>query len=164
MMKKILTLLASLGVSLGLISPALAQDSSFDREFSKFDKDFDRLNSWKTDTPASRKLKRAPATTTKPAAGDQPAQTEGATTPLPDTAESKPAGAKGDQPVVDDKEDAAPKTGQQTSTLPKGAKVEKLSRNDRLGNQISDPEMRKKVQALYRRQDVVVQQYVLPTN
>ena len=163
-MKKILTLLASLGVSLGLISPALAQDSSFDREFSKFDKDFDRLNSWKTDTPASRKLKRAPATTTKPAAGDQPAQTEGATTPLPDTTESKPAGAKGDQPVVDDKEDTPPKTGQQTSTLPRGAKVERLSRNDRLGNQISDPEMRKKVQALYRRQDVVVQQYVLPTN
>lgn len=166
-MKTILKLLVTLGVSLGLISPALAQDSSFDREFSKFDKDFDRLNSWKTDTPASRKMKRAPATTTQGAQGNQGTQgdkPEGATTPLHDAADAKTPDTKVDQPVVDEKDDTAVKASSKTSALPHGAKVEKLSRNDRLGNQISDPEMRKKVQALYRRQDVVVQQYVLPTN
>lgn len=160
-MKTILKLLATFGVSLGLISPALAQDSSFDREFSKFDKDFDRLNSWKADTPANRKMKRAPSPTDNTPQAEQPG---GTTTPLRDPADAKTPDPKVEQPAPDEKDDAAVKASGKTSALPQGAKVEKLSRNDRLGNQISDPEMRKKVQALYRRQDVVVQQYVLPTN
>ena len=167
-MKKIsslfLSLLAGLGVSLG--SQASAQDSSFDREFSKFDKDFERLNSWKAETPAGKKLKRAPSA--QPA--EQPTASTphdtaagGTTSPLNDDAHA-PTVAK---PVADppaETEEAAPAKALKTSSLPKGAKVEKLSRADRLGNQISDPVMRKKVQDLYKRPDVVVQQYVLPTN
>ena len=137
---------------------AMAQDSAFEREFSKFDKDFERLNSWKAETPASKKLKRAPVSTTQ-----QPISHDGATTPL-----------DAEQPVVDAVQkpveipEPAEAVGrhmpEHSSALPKGAKVEKLAHSDRLGNQISDPVMRKKVQALYKRPDVVVQQYVLPTN
>ena len=137
---------------------AMAQDSAFEREFSKFDKDFERLNSWKAETPASKKLKRAPVSTTQ-----QPISHDGATPPL-----------DAEQPVVDAVQkpveipEPAEAVGrhmpEHSSTLPKGAKVEKLAHSDRLGNQISDPVMRKKVQALYKRPDVVVQQYVLPTN
>lgn len=166
-MKKIsslfLSLLAVLGVSLG--SQASAQDSGFDREFSKFDKDFERLNSWKTETPASKKLKRAPAPASAPPTASGTAD---GTVPLNDDtpdAAHKPAATSADEhPVADD---VAPARSNKTSLnngLPKGAKVEKLSRADRLGNQISDPVMRKKVQDLYKRSDVVVQQYVLPTN
>lgn len=43
----------------------------------------------------------------------------------------------------------------QTGTTP--------TRDERLGNQISDPAMRQKVQDLYDRDDVVVQQHVLPS-
>ena len=164
MMKKIsslfLSLLAGFGVSLG--GQASAQDTGFDREFSKFDKDFERLNSWKTETPASKKLKRAPASVAVPPA---PPGVASSTVPLNDDvpdAVNKPAG--GEHPAADD---AVPSRSDKTSLnngLPKGAKVEKLSRADRLGNQISDPVMRKKVQDLYKRSDVVVQQYVLPTN
>ena len=145
---------------LALISGAVfAQDSTFEREFSKFDKDFERLNSWKAETPASKKLKRAPATQTV----TQPAAQEGTTTPL-DSEVSATDSAK--KPV--ESHEPAGTTDQrppeQHTALPKGAKVERLSHSDRLGNQISDPEVRKKVQALYKRPDVVVQQYVLPTN
>jgi hypothetical protein len=145
---------------LALISgAAFAQDSVFEREFSKFDKDFERLNSWKAETPASKKLKRAPATQ----AVTQPAAQEGTTTPLePDTTTSEST----KKPVEPQAPASAtePQAPQQQTSLPKGAKVERLSHSDRLGNQISDPEVRKKVQALYKRPDVVVQQYVLPTN
>ena len=160
-MQKLLLLLALVS---GL---SMAQESSFEREFSKFDKDFERLNSWKAETPASKKLKRAPATPAPAAAAAVSA--EPAVTPLDDAAPTKPTTDAA--PVVDDKpatdaivpgkplqSTAAPKK------LPKGAKVEKLARNDLLGNQISDPVVRKKVQELYQRPDVVVQQYVLPTN
>ncbi len=153
---------------------SMAQDNSFEREFSKFDKDFERLNSWKAETPASKKLKRAPASNT-------PVQTPGAetatatVTPLDDgrtpAAVTAPAAASQDgQPAADAPatNDGAPVKALQTTSvpkkLPKGAKVEKLARNDLLGNQISDPVVRKKVQELYQRPDVVVQQYVLPTN
>ena len=141
---------------LALISGAVfAQDSAFEREFSKFDKDFERLNTWKAETPASKKLKRAPSV--------QPATQEGTTTPLeaesPATESTKkpaetsePAGTTDHRPP------------EQHTALPKGAKVERLAHSERLGNQISDPAMRQKVQALYKRPDVVVQQYVLPTN
>ena len=139
-----LSLLAALGLSFG--RQALAQDNSFEREFSKFDKDFERLNSWKAETPASKKLKHVPPAST-PSADHE--QSSGTTTPLSDDAHA---------PAAKSTESAAP------PDLPKGAKVEKLARNDRLGNQISDPAMRKKVQDLYKRSDVVVQQYVLPTN
>jgi hypothetical protein len=138
---------------------AFAQDSAFEREFSKFDKDFERLNSWKAETPASKKLKRAPATQ----AVTQPAAQEGTTTPLePDTTTSEST----KKPVEPQAPASAtePQAPQQQTSLPKGAKVERLSHSDRLGHQISDPEVRKKVQALYKRPDVVVQQYVLPTN
>ena len=132
---------------------AKAQDNGFEREFSKFDKDFERLNNWKAETPASKKLKRAPA----PAAAAPAA--EPAVTPLDDgTTTAK-------QPAEPSEESAKPlQTSSATKKLPKGAKVEKLARSDLLGNQISDPEVRKKVQELYQRPDVVVQQYVLPTN
>ncbi len=145
---------------LALISgAAFAQDSAFEREFSKFDKDFERLNSWKAETPASKKLKRAPATQ----AVTQPAAQEGTTTPLePDTTSSEST-KKPVEPQVPASA-TEPQAPQQQTSLPKGAKVERLSHSDRLGNQISDPEVRKKVQALYKRPDVVVQQYVLPTN
>lgn len=141
-------------VALSLLwGTAVAQDS-FDRDFSKFDKDFERLNSWKTDAPASKKLKRPaaePATTSeseaKPADAAAPK-----VTPLDDGAADK--GEKTDKDENAEKADG----------VPKGAKVEKLSRNDLLGSQISDPVMRKKVQDLYKRPDVVVQQYVMPTN
>ena len=83
MMKKIsslfLSLMAGFGVSLG--GQASAQDTGFDREFSKFDKDFERLNSWKTETPASKKLKRAPASVAAPPA---PPGVAGSTVPLND--------------------------------------------------------------------------------
>ena len=165
-MKKVpsllLSLLAGLGVSFA--APALAQDT-FEREFSKFDKDFERLNSWKAETPASRKLKRAPIAqpTTSASHGDAAS----GTTPLNDDAHAsavtKPVG---DHPA--ETEDTVPAKAAKTSSLhqglPKGAKVERLAHNERLGNQISDPVMRKKVQDLYKRSDVVVQQYVLPTN
>ena len=155
---------------LALISGlAMAQDSSFDREFSRFDKDFERLNTWKAETPASKKLKRAPATTGSatelPAQTNADAVTKPAVTPLDDGASATVSKEPAENPVA---EDAAPvKPLQHTAApkkLPKGAKVEKLARNDLLGNQISDPEVRKKVQELYQRPDVVVQQYVLPTN
>lgn len=148
---------------------ALAQDNSFEREFSKFDKDFERLNSWKAETPASKKLKRAPApnaTTTESAAqGSADTASKATVTPLDEVAPVKPANEPTDKPAID--ETAPTKPLQSTAApkkLPKGAKVEKLARNDLLGNQISDPEVRKKVQELYQRPDVVVQQYVLPTN
>ena len=160
-MNKILSLLASFGLLFG--GPAAAQDS-FDREFSKFDKDFERLNSWKAETPASKKLKHRPAVAAPAAAPDA----SGTTTPLHDDAAS-PLDKAAQEPAVNHGGDAAPVAPTEvppvkTSALPKGAKVERLARNDRLGNQISDPAMRKKVQDLYKRSDVVVQQYVLPTN
>lgn len=156
-----LSLLAALGLSFG--RQALAQDNSFEREFSKFDKDFERLNSWKAETPASKKLKHVPPAST-PSADHE--QSSGTTTPLSDDAHAPAAKSTESPPAATD--DAAPAKPAKTSAappdLPKGAKVEKLARNDRLGNQISDPAMRKKVQDLYKRSDVVVQQYVLPTN
>lgn len=166
-MKKILQILTTLGLGFGLISQGVAQDSSFEREFAKFDKDFDRLNSWKADTPASRKMKTAPSTSAKSA---QEAPSAATTTPLqddgdhanPQTQSQSPEPKVNDAPA--DHLDQGDTTAKKASALPRGAKVERLSHHDRLGNQISDPEMRKKVQALYRRQDVVVQQYVLPTN
>lgn len=162
MMNKFFSLLASVGLLFG--GQAAAQDSGFDREFAKFDKDFERLNSWKAETPASKKLKRAPAT--------QPVDQDAAqatTTPLDDAhpATSKSTDNKSPDPHVPAADDAAPAKPAKTSAappLPKGAKVETLARNDLLGNQISDPAMRKKIQDLYKRSDVVVQQYVLPTN
>lgn len=161
-MKKLFSLLASLGLLFS--GQALAQDSSFDREFSKFDKDFERLNNWKAETPASKKLKRAPA----PA---KPQTVEQGVTPLDDQSQKasvpQDSDAK-DLSVEPSGEEATDVTSAKTSalrkSLPKGAKVEKLARNDLLGHQISDPAMRKKIQDLYKRQDVVVQQYVLPTN
>ena len=110
-----------------------AQESLFDREFSKFDKDFERLNQWKAETPASKKIKKpAPA---------QPAES--------DKAEVQPLDTHA-EPASPAKEPAA--------------KVEPLTHSDLLGPQIKDPVVRKKVQNLYKRPDVVVQQYVLPTN
>ena len=156
-----LSLLAALGLSFG--RQAMAQDSSFDREFSKFDKDFERLNSWKAETPASKKLKHVPPAGAPTADHEQSA---GTTTPLSDDAHAPAAKSSEPQPATtDDAASGKPaKTSAAPQDLPKGAKVEKLARNDRLGNQISDPAMRKKVQDLYKRPDVVVQQYVLPTN
>ena len=143
---------------------ALGQDSHFDREFSRFDKDFERLNNWKAETPASKKLKRAPAP-----APVQPEQQ--GVTPLDDNSQKTPVAEEtdaSDKPAASTGEDAATSAPAKTSalrkSLPKGAKVEKLARNDLLGHQISDPVMRKKIQDLYKRQDVVVQQYILPTN
>jgi len=157
---------------------ALAQDNSFDREFSKFDKDFERLNRWKAETPASKKLKRAPVSsdTANPPVAET---SSAAVTPL--DADSAPAAiSEGGQPPLTQDADAptgdAPKPAPSSKPAkpvpvtsaptkpPKGAKVEKLARNDLLGHQISDPVVRKKVQELYQRPDVVVQQYVLPTN
>lgn len=141
---------------------ATPQDS-FDREFAKFDKDFDRLNQWQAETPASKKLKRAPGSkTTQPVskpdvdAAPAAATSGGTVTPLSDDAPS--AVPDGKRASSGARSSAVPRG------LPKGAKVEKLAKNDRLGDQISDPEMRKKVQDLYKRSDVVVHQYVLPTN
>ena len=39
-----------------------------------------------------------------------------------------------------------------------------LKESDKLGYQITDPKVREKVLGLYRRPDVVVQQYVIPFN
>lgn len=153
MMKKILSLLACLGLGFG--GQAVAQDSSFDREFSRFDKDFERLNQWKAETPASKKLKHRPAAVSK----DASAPSAGTTAPLNDDMSAKSAD---EHPATEETAPAPASTS--SSALPKGAKVERLARNERLGNQISDPVMRKKVQDLYKRSDVVVQQYVLPTN
>lgn len=166
-MNKISSLLLMLLAGLGLTpaAPAVAQDS-FEREFSKFDKDFERLKNWKTETPASKKLKRAPEVQTTPSTS-QGNVAGGATVPLSDEAPAstltKPAG---DHPMVPEDSTSArvPKSSLLHQGLPKGAKVERLAQSERLGNQISDPVMRKKVQDLYKRQDVVVQQYVLPTN
>lgn len=147
-------------------APTSNQDS-FDREFSKFDKDFDRLNQWQAETPASKKLKRAPSSNKAPSVPEKTgvdsanlgadnatgAASGGTITPLGDDAPSTAPQSK-----------RSAKSSVVSSGLPKGAKVEKLAKNDRLGDQISDPEMRKKVQDLYKRSDVVVQQYVLPTN
>lgn len=158
MMNKFISSLLGLGLALFGQAHAQTQDS-FDREFAKFDKDFERLNTWKAETPASKKLKRAPAAAeAQPAAGEQWTTPLDAGTPVQDDKASTTDKTDG-QPVDADKAANA-----KTSALPKGAKVERLARNDRLGHQISDPEMRKKVEALYRRSDVVVQQYVLPTN
>lgn len=148
---------------------ALAQDNSFEREFSKFDKDFERLNSWKAETPASKKLKRVPAPNTTPtesaAQGTADTASKATVTPLDDVAPVKPAAEPTDKPIIDETAPAKPlQSTAAPKNLPKGAKVEKLARNDLLGSQISDPEVRKKVQELYQRPDVVVQQYVLPTN
>ncbi|MEN9880437.1 MAG: hypothetical protein RIQ55_1083 [Pseudomonadota bacterium] len=155
MMKKITSLFLGFWVALFGQAHAQTQDS-FEREFAKFDKDFERLNNWKAETPASKKLKRAPAPVDGPPASDA------GTTPLDagtSAADKADHAEKADSPP-----DNAQPAHDKSSALPKGAKVERLARNERLGNQISDPEMRKKVQALYRRSDVVVQQYVLPTN
>jgi hypothetical protein len=115
-----------------------AQESSFDREFAKFDKDFERLNHWKAETPASKRIK----TQVK----DQPAA----------KAEVQPLDA-GTEPADVSKDNA--ETNQASKT-----KIEPLTHSDLLGPQINDPVVRKKVQDLYKRPDVVVQQYVLPTN
>jgi hypothetical protein len=166
-MQKLLLLLALLS---GL---AMAQDNSFEREFSKFDKDFERLNTWKAETPASKKLKRAPAAPASSAesasANASAVRSEPAITPLDDappvTSTTEAATAADDKPATDTIVPAKPlQSTAVPKNLPKGAKVEKLARNDLLGHQISDPEVRKKVQELYQRPDVVVQQYVLPTN
>lgn len=161
-MQKLLLLLALFS---GL---AMGQDNSFEREFSKFDKDFERLNTWKAETPASKKLKQAP-TTAEPKASGAPVAASGPTvTPLDDGIEKPsmtPSSPGTDAPTGN--EEVAAKPLQSTALpkkLPKNAKVEKLARSDLLGHQISDPEVRKKVQELYQRPDVVVQQYVLPTN
>lgn len=147
-------------ILLAFLSGAVcAQESTFEREFAKFDKDFERLNHWKAETPASKKLKRAPAQLPT----TQPATQEGTTTPLdgePPAVDSAKKPGDGNEPAA--VTDHLP--AEQQSALPKSAKVERLSHSDRLGNQISDPVMRKKVQTLYKRPDVVVQQYVLPTN
>ena len=113
-----------------------AQESNFEREFSKFDKDFERLNHWKAETPASKKIKKPAATL--PVEADKT-----------DKAEVQPLDATAD-PVAPAKDPAT--------------KVEPLTQSDLLGPQIKDPVVRKKVQDLYKRPDVVVQQYVLPTN
>lgn len=113
-----------------------AQESNFDREFSKFDKDFERLNHWKAETPASKKIKKSAAT--------QPNEAD-----KTDKAEVQPLDATAD-PATPVKDPAT--------------KVEPLTQSDLLGPQIKDPVVRKKVQDLYKRPDVVVQQYVLPTN
>lgn len=121
-------------ILLALLSGAVcAQESSFEREFAKFDKDFERLNHWKAETPASKKIKKP---VTAPAAEADKAEVQ----PLDATTES-----------------AAPAKDPE-------AKVEPLTQSDLLGPQIKDPVVRKKVQDLYKRPDVVVQQYVLPTN
>ena len=155
-MNKFRFLMATLGLMLG--GHSIAQDSSFEREFSRFDKDFERLNSWKAETPASKKLKRAPAPATTSTA--HPTVEEGKTTPLdaePVSSDSATEEKAPDLPKPD-------KTSAVHGNLPKDAQVEKLAHSDLIGNQISDPVMRKKVQDLYKRSDVVVQQYVLPTN
>jgi len=126
-MRYLIILLAFLSGAVG------AQESNFDREFSKFDKDFERLNHWKAETPASKKIKK-PVTT-------QPVEA--------DKAEVQPLDS-GAEPVTPPKDPAT--------------KVEPLTQSDLLGPQIKDPVVRKKVQDLYKRPDVVVQQYVLPTN
>ena len=110
-----------------------AQESNFDREFSRFDKDFERLNQWKAETPTSKTIKK-PATKT-------PVET--------DKAEVQPLDTSS-EPTAPPKDSAS--------------KVEPLSHSDLLGPQIKGPVVRKKVQDLYQRPDVVVQQYVLPTN
>ena len=105
-------------ILLAFLSGAVcAQESTFEREFAKFDKDFERLNHWKAE------VQRLDAT--EPVAA----------TPAPDVPTKDP-----------------------------NAKVEPLTQSDLIGHQIKDPVVRKKVQDLYKRPDVVVQQYVLPTN
>jgi hypothetical protein len=111
-----------------------AQGSSFEREFSKFDKDFERLNQWKAETPASKKIKKQEVV--------QPV------TPS-DKAEVQPL-----DPVQEPEKPLKDPT----------TKIEPLSHSDLLGPQIKDPVVRKQVQDLYKRPDVVVQQYILPTN
>ncbi len=161
-MNKFISMLLGLGVALLGQAHAQTQDN-FDRDFARFDKDFERLNSWKAETPASKKLKRAPAPASPD--GQVPAGEQGTTTPLDAGTPGTEKADKADKAEkVDNPTETAKPAIDKSSALPKGAKVERLARSDRLGNQISDPEMRKKVQALYRRSDVVVQQYVLPTN
>jgi len=129
-------------ILLAFLSGAVcAQESLFEREFSKFDKDFERLNHWKAETPASKKIKKpAPA---QPADADK-----GEVQPL----DSHPEPA------------AAPAATPAAVPADPATKVEPLKHSDLLGSQIKDPVVRKKVQDLYKRPDVVVQQYVLPTN
>lgn len=160
-MQKLLLLLALVS---GL---SMAQESSFEREFSKFDKDFERLNSWKAETPASKKLKRAPATpapAAAPAVSAEPAVTRWMMQHLQNRQLTQRRLSMTNPPRTPSYRVSHYKVRRLRKKLPKGAKVEKLARNDLLGNQISDPVVRKKVQELYQRPDVVVQQYVLPTN
>lgn len=127
-------------ILLAFLSGAVcAQESTFEREFAKFDKDFERLNHWKAETPASKKIKKPAAT--------EPAHTDKAEVQRLDATE----------PVVVTPAPDAP-------TKDPNAKVEPLTQSDLIGHQIKDPVVRKKVQDLYKRPDVVVQQYVLPTN
>ncbi len=156
-MKKITSLFLGFWVACFGQAHAQTQDN-FERDFAKFDKDFERLNQWKAETPASKKLKRAPAS----APVDGQSTSDVGTTPLDSGTSTVDKGTSAEK--ADSSPDNAQSANDKSSALPKGAKVERLARNERLGNQISDPEMRKKVQALYRRSDVVVQQYVLPTN
>ena len=138
-----------LAILLAFLSGAVcAQESTFEREFAKFDKDFERLNHWKAETPASKKIKKQavtqPANTDKAEVQRLDANDPVATSPAHDTPS---AGAPPDSPIKDP-----------------SAKVEPLTQSDLIGHQIKDPVVRKKVQDLYKRPDVVVQQYVLPTN
>ena len=132
-MRYLITLLAFLS------GAVYAQESTFEREFAKFDKDFERLNHWKAETPASKKIKKPTAT--------EPANTDKAEVQRLDAAEPVAATPAPDVPTKDP-----------------NAKVEPLTQSDLIGHQIKDPVVRKKVQDLYKRPDVVVQQYVLPTN
>ena len=127
-------------ILLAFLSGAVcAQESTFEREFAKFDKDFERLNHWKAETPASKKIKKP--------ADAQPANTDKAEVQRLDAAEPVAGTPAPDVPTKDP-----------------NAKVEPLTQSDLIGHQIKDPVVRKKVQDLYKRPDVVVQQYVLPTN
>jgi hypothetical protein len=127
-------------ILLAFLSGAVcAQESTFEREFAKFDKDFERLNHWKAETPASKKIKKP--------ADAQPANTDKAEVQRLDATEPVAATPAPDVPTKDP-----------------NAKVEPLTQSDLIGHQIKDPVVRKKVQDLYKRPDVVVQQYVLPTN
>ena len=56
------------------------------------------------------------------------------------------------------------KVDEQEGSITDSSFESQLKESDKLGYQITDPKVREKVLGLYRRPDVVVQQYVIPFN
>ncbi len=114
-----------------LFSVTTVHADSFDVEWAKFQKDFERLNQNQRVAISSR-ISNKPLSITKP--------------------------------VVSEPFEQNPSENQEAISTPRGNEEMVLKESDKLGYQVTDPGVREKVMSLYKRPDVIVQQYVIPFN